>query len=209
VQVPAQPLLVTGARGEQVLAMVDEQANVERGAVQVRPRQVLDPFLERGAATLNASIESDLPRSRAERRAPAMCFGATRTIRSPRASRKRSNAPETWRQSSIAQTRSGSSARAQRSSFPKPPLRAGTVSSPRAPAVSASTAPQVCVFLCVSVPITIMSAVPSVVLTKRTPADTSHSGLVPSSYQVTPVVLGRRRATRHPVGHTSRSTESQ
>ena len=40
-------------------------------------------------------------------------------------------------------------------------------------------------------------------LTKRTPADKSHSGLVPSSYQVTPVVLGRRRATRHPVGQTT------
>jgi hypothetical protein len=168
------------------------------------------PSLSAARATLNASIESDLPRSRAERRAPAMCFGATRTIRSPRAIRKRSSAPDTCRQSSIAQTRSGSSARAQRSSLPKLPPRAGTVSSPRTAAVNASTAPQVCVFLWVSVPITIMRTVPSIdQLTKRTPADTSHSGLAPSSYQVTPVVLGQRRATRHPVGHTNGSTESQ
>ena len=54
-----------------------------------------------------------------------MCFGATRTTRSPRATRKRSNAPETCRQSSIAQTRSESSARAHTSSLPKLPLRAG------------------------------------------------------------------------------------
>ena len=161
------------------------------------------PSLSAARATLNASIESDLPRSRDERLAPAMCLGATRTIRSPRAIRNRSSAPDTCRQSSIAHTRSASSARAQRNSLPKLPLRAGTVSSPRAAAVSASTAPHVCVRLCVSVPITIMYAVPSIELTKRTPADISHSGLVPSSYQVTPVVLGRRRATRHPVGQTT------
>jgi hypothetical protein len=33
---PAQPLLVLAASGDQILAMVDQQANVERGAVQVR-----------------------------------------------------------------------------------------------------------------------------------------------------------------------------
>ena len=133
-----------------------------------------------------------------------MCFGATRTIRSPRAIKNRSSAPDTCRQSSIAHTRSGSIARAQRNSLPKLPSRADTVSSARAAAVNASTAPHVCVRLCVSVPITIIPTVPSIdQLTKRTPADKSHSGLVPSSYQVTPVVLGRRRATRHPVGQTT------
>ena len=126
------------------------------------------PSLSAARATLNASIESDLPRSRDERRAPAMCFGATRTTRSPCAIRNRSNAPETCRQSSIAHTRSGSSARAQRSSLPNAPLRAGAVSSPRAAAVSASTAAHVCVRLCVSVPITIICTVPSIELTKRT-----------------------------------------
>ena len=33
---PAQPLLVARAGRDQILAMVDEQTNVERGAVQVR-----------------------------------------------------------------------------------------------------------------------------------------------------------------------------
>ena len=100
--------------------------------------------------------------ARAERRAPAMCFGATRTTRSPRAIRNRSRAPDTCRQSSSAQTRSGSSVRAQRRSLPKLPLRAGAVSSPRALAVSASTAAHVCVRLWVSVPITIICTVPSI-----------------------------------------------
>jgi aryl-alcohol dehydrogenase-like predicted oxidoreductase len=92
----------------------------------------------------------------------ACCLGATRTTRSPRASRNRSNAPETCRQSSIADTRSRSSARAHISSLPKLPSRTGAVSSPRLRAVSASTAPHVCVFLCASVPTTIMSTVPSI-----------------------------------------------
>jgi hypothetical protein len=46
---PAQPLLVTGSCGDQILAMVDQQANVERGAVQVRSGEVVESVLERGA----------------------------------------------------------------------------------------------------------------------------------------------------------------
>jgi hypothetical protein len=60
-------------------------------------------------------MTSDLPRSRAQRRAPAISFGGTRTTCSPRASRKRSSAPETCRQSSIAHTRSPPRARAHTS----------------------------------------------------------------------------------------------
>lgn len=46
-------------------------------------------------ATASASIASDLPWLRADLRAPAICLGGTRTTNSPRASRKRSSAPET------------------------------------------------------------------------------------------------------------------
>ena len=46
---PAQPLLIAGAGGDQILAMVDQQANIERRTVQVRSRELVDPFLERGA----------------------------------------------------------------------------------------------------------------------------------------------------------------
>ena len=147
VQMPAQPLLIAAAGCDQILAMVDEQANVERGAVQVRAGERLDPFPERGAGDANASIESDLPRSRDERRAPAMCFGATRTIRSPRAIRNRSSAPDTCRQSSIAHTRSGSSARAQRNSLPKRPC-APAPSAPRARRRSARRPRRRCACAC-------------------------------------------------------------
>ena len=46
---PAQPLLVPGSSRDQVLAMVDEQANVECRAVQVRAREVVESLLERSA----------------------------------------------------------------------------------------------------------------------------------------------------------------
>ena len=177
---PAQPLLVLSARGDKILAMVDQQSNIQAAPSRCAAGSLSIPSLSAARATLNASIESDLPRSRDDRLAPAMCFGATRTICSPRATRNRSNAPDTCRQSSIAHTRSGSSARAHRSSLPNAPLRAGAVSSPRAAAVNASTAPQVCVFLCVSVPITIMQAVPSVDVDE---ADFRRTRLTPGSCQ--------------------------
>ena len=49
VQMPAQSLLVAGAGGDQVLAVVDQQANIERRAVQVRSGELVESFLERGA----------------------------------------------------------------------------------------------------------------------------------------------------------------
>jgi hypothetical protein len=197
VQMPAQSLLVLGATRDEIVAMVREQPDIERPSVQVRSRERLESFAQRRPATLNASIESDLPRSRAERRAPAMCLGATRTTRSPRATRNRSKAPDTCRQSSSAQTRSGSSLRAHNSSFPKLPVRAGAVSSPRAAAVSASTAPQVCVFLCVSVPTTIICTVPSIDDEADSGGHVSLEALA-RLLSVTPVGLGRRRATQQP-----------
>jgi hypothetical protein len=45
--------------------MVDQQANVERGAVEVRSREVLEPFLERGtgdAERVNRVGLAPLPR---------------------------------------------------------------------------------------------------------------------------------------------------
>jgi hypothetical protein len=81
------------------------------------------------------------------RRGSADSLRAARGSR--RAIRNRSNAPDTCQQSSIAHTRSRSSARAQHSSLPKLPSRAAAVNSPRAAAENASTAPQACVRLCV------------------------------------------------------------
>ena len=58
---PAQPLLVLAASGDQILAMVDQQANVERGAVQVRSGEVLDPFPERGTGDAERIDRVGLP----------------------------------------------------------------------------------------------------------------------------------------------------
>ena len=46
---PAQPLLIAAAGGDEVLAVVDQQADVKRGAVEVSAGELLDSFLERGA----------------------------------------------------------------------------------------------------------------------------------------------------------------
>jgi len=113
-------------------------------------------------------MRSDFPRSRPARLAPAISFVATRTTRSPRASRNRSKAPETCRQSSSAQTRSLPSERPQSSAAPKPLAPTSTVLSPSSSPVPAATAAIVCELLCMSAPSTIIRVVPSSDL-KRTP----------------------------------------
>jgi hypothetical protein len=139
-----------------------------------------------------------LPRSRAARRRPAISFGGTRTTRSPRAMRKRSSRPETWRQSSIAQTRSRSSERPQASIRSSPAPVACTVSLPCSSPVAAPTAAQVWLRLCGSDPITIICGVPSFDMstTKRISGRHTSVGAMPRSYQVRPAILGRRRATQ-------------
>jgi hypothetical protein len=72
---PAQPLLILAAGGDEIFAMVDQQANIHGGAVEVRCGELVGSFPQRGARDRDASIQSDLPRSRDERRAPAMCLG--------------------------------------------------------------------------------------------------------------------------------------
>ena len=58
------------------------------------------PSRSAARATASASMRSDLPRSRPARRASLISFVATRTTRSPLASRNRSKEPDTCRQSS-------------------------------------------------------------------------------------------------------------
>ena len=63
--------------------------------------------------------------------------------------------------------------------------------------VAADTAAIACVLLCVSTPITIISVVLSLDATYgRTSGGQSSLGAKPRSYQVTPEILGRQRATR-------------
>jgi hypothetical protein len=80
-------------------------------------------------------MRSDFPRSRRERRELAINLVETRTTRSPRATRNRSSAPETCRQSSSAQARSLPRPRAHSTSAPtREPRRRS--SSQRAPGPS-------------------------------------------------------------------------
>ena len=87
---------------------------------------------------------SDFPRSRALRRDAAISLVVTRRTRSPRPIRNRSKDPETCRQSSIAQTRSPPSPRAQTSNAAKPLAPTWTVCSPTNSPVAAETAAIVC-----------------------------------------------------------------
>src|SRR5687767_6586221 len=143
-------------------------------------------------------MASDLPRSRVQRRASAISLGATRTTRSPRRNRKRSSAPETWRQSSIAHTRSAPRPRPQPSRSSNDRRAALTVRSASTRPVAASTAPAVCERLCVSAPITIICTVPSLnhERTDRRWTHLSRGGATLLSGHAG--ILGRRRATRHP-----------
>jgi hypothetical protein len=110
-------------------------------------------------ATAIASMLSDLPRPRARRRESAISLVVTRSTRSPRPIKKRSNELETCRQSSSAHTRSVPRSRAQASSAAKPLAPTATVCSPSSSPVAAATAAIVCERLWVSAPSTIIDLV--------------------------------------------------
>ncbi len=99
------------------------------------------PSRSAARAIATASIGSDLPRSRAELARAGHQLRRTRTTRSPRATRKRSSAPETWRQSSIAHTRSPLERRApSQQVLERAAARPRTVRSAARAPVAASTA---------------------------------------------------------------------
>ena len=124
--------------------MVDEQPQIEFGAVQLGGRQASRPSRSAARATAIASMLSDFPRVRAPRRASAIKRVGTRSTRSPRAIKHRSSAPETCRQSSSAHTRSLSSLRAQTTNAAKPLAPTWIVCSPTTSPVGAETAAIVC-----------------------------------------------------------------
>jgi hypothetical protein len=155
------------------------------------------PSLTTARAIASASIWSDLPGSRSARlEAPILC-GGTRTTRSPAAISACSGRRETWRQSSIAHTRSSSSPRAQRTAASCPGSLGLDLPGATYPARSRVHRRQR-----VRALVRVRSDHdhlhrPFVWFGRRSgsPADSSHSGRMPRSYQVTPKVLGRRRAT--------------
>lgn len=70
VQVPTQPPLLVGAIGDQVVAVVEQQADLECPLVEVRRRQPLDALPERGPSDRERVNQVGLPaRPRAATRA--------------------------------------------------------------------------------------------------------------------------------------------
>ena len=177
-QVPTQSLLISASRSHQIIAMVKQQPQIQLHPASSATGSRSTPSPTTARATANASIGSDLPRSLADRRVPAINRGATRTTRSPRATKSRSKRPDTCRQSSIAQTRSGSAKpRPHDTASIAPACVEATVRTPIRRPVAASTATNVCDDLCVSAPITIMCNVPFLDNPGGgPPADTPQSG---------------------------------
>ncbi len=111
-------LTESGARGDRPTA-----ADRARGPSSCAAGNASKPSRSAALATAMASMLSDFPRSRTLRRDAAISLVVTRTTRSPRPIRNRSNDPETCRQSSNAQTRSPPRARAQLSNAREAPAR--------------------------------------------------------------------------------------
>src|SRR3954466_5099528 len=141
---------------------------------------------------------SDFPRPRPPRRDAAISLVVTRRTRSPRPIKNRSNDPETCRQSSIAHTRSPPRRRAHANNAANPLAPTCTVCSPTSSPVVADNAMIVCERLCASAPSTIMTSSTST-STGWTPGGHGLLRAMPRSYQVTPDIPDRRRATQRKV----------
>ena len=152
--------------------MVDQQPDVELGARELRARQ------RRPAPRAAPPAGDRVPtcRAHAPRGARRLSASAPRAQRGGR-EQNRSSAPDTCRQSSIAQSRSASSKpRPQTITSSNVRRRADTVRSATKRPVASLTAATVCERLCVSAPITIVSTIPSLGHTNGSPVDTSQSG---------------------------------
>jgi len=123
--------------------VIEQELDLQGVLVEVGGGQGLRALSQRGPGDRQGVDRVRLAGSPFAAAAFAISFGGTRTTRSPEAIRKRSKAPETWRQSSIAQIRSSSRSRPQPSSWRKPGSLADAVNSPASWPVLANTAPQV------------------------------------------------------------------
>ena len=165
-QMPAQPVDRAGALGDELVAIVAEQADLHRLLVEERGREPLDTVSDRGAGD-RERVDRD-PTSRfalALRGRSPVSAGGTLTTRSPAAtsarSRRAGDVPAVLDRPHplLAERRRATAARrARRRRSP------AIVRSPSTPPVAASTAASVCERLCVSTPITIICAVPSLVM---------------------------------------------
>ncbi len=178
--------------------MVDEQPQVELRAGQRRRRQCFETLRQRGPSDVERVDGSDLPRSRLERRVPAIRCVGIRNTRSPRPIKKRSSEPETWRQSSSAQTRSPARLRAQVNSAAKPrrPTRDRLLAEQLAGSAS-DRRDRVRALVSVRAEHDHGSRPhPLMLCGGGRPVDTACWGRCHASYQVTPNIPDRRRATK-------------
>ena len=198
VQVPLQRVVEPDARPDEPLAMVDQQPNVELRARPARPSATSrGPPPRPRARRPDASMRSDLPRSRLERRELAISRVGTRTTRSPRAIREpleraRDVPAVLQRPHPIA----AETARPPQHLVKPARRRPLTVLSSSTSPVAAATAATVCELLCMSAPSTIISSVPFFSRLKWTAGGHGLLGARPRSFQVTPDIPDRRRATQ-------------
>ena len=158
------------------------------------PTPTARPNSKTTRATANASIRSDLPRSRLERRELAISRVDTRTTRSPRAIRNRLREPK----------RAGSPPAPTPVHHPEPEPTAApdrtrreptpTVLSPSISPVPAPMAAMVCELLCMSAPRTNHPLVPFFSRLKWTAGGHGLLRAVPRTLSVTPDIPDRRRA---------------
>ena len=138
VQMPLQRVVDRHPLADEPLAVIDQQPQVELGPVQVRGRQRVQAFAQRGPGDRERVDAVGLAAAAGLRAAtPAINVLCTRSTRSPRSIRNRSNEPETCRQSSIAHTRSAPRPRAHASSAAEPLAPDWTVCSPSSSPVAA------------------------------------------------------------------------
>ena len=204
---PAQALLVLcpggpGPRGDRAGALAPGHARRDA------PRAgSAGPSLSAALAIARASIGSDLPRARSPLRLSPISFGATRTTCSPSATRKRSNDPETWRQSSERPD----PLLIERAAPVKQLAKAGLAVRQSARRPARRFPPwrrRRCGFAC-ACPLRSRScaSVLSLICCRRTDRwPTNLARAMPRSYQVRPAILGRRRATQRRKVRPSGST---
>ena len=104
VQMPAEPADHAGPFSDEVLAVVDQEADLAFGAVETGGGQI--GFSQGGTCNRESVDRVDLPNVRALSRTWDISLGGTRTTCSPATRRSRSNRLLRCRQSSIAQSRS-------------------------------------------------------------------------------------------------------
>ena len=180
---PAQVVDELGALRDEPLAVIDEQPDIELGARQLRDGKGVEAFADRGSGDRDGVDHVVL--AALARGAARVGHQLRRDAHDPLAAAQQEalQRPDTWRQSSIAHTRSPSRPRAQTSRSSNERRLAFTVRSASTLAVTASTAPTVCECLWVSAPITIICTVPSLRITDERIAGGHISvGAMPRSY---------------------------